>query len=107
MFLLIPNIDFIRTTIGIISSRPIHILKINIIFAMGVISMDVIPVVSPTFPWAEHTSKITSPSVLVGNTVDITIIPIESNMTHMNEIMAASLIRSIASSLDNGFSPSL
>ena len=59
--------------IGIISNLPIHIFNINIIFAIEDISIWVIPVVSPTLPWAEHTSKKILPKVSCGNIVAISI----------------------------------
>ncbi len=58
-----PNNERMRTMMGMISSRPIHILMISMDLAIGSIPISVIPAVRPTLPCAEQTSKIMVPSV--------------------------------------------
>ena len=66
-----------------------------------------IPAERLTFPLVEHTSKITCPRVSFGNMIDIHNTPMDISITYINEIMAASFIKSIALSFYNGLSPSL
>ena len=66
MFRLIPNSERIRTMMGMISSRPIHMLIISMDLAIGSMAISVIPAVRPTLPCAEHTSKMMVPSVWLG-----------------------------------------
>ena len=63
MLHLILKSERIRTMMGMISSRPIHILMISMDLAIGSIAIDVIPAVRPTLPCAEQTSKMIVPSV--------------------------------------------
>ena len=58
-----PKSERMRTMMGMISSRPIHMLMISMDLAIGSITIDVIPAVRPTLPCAEQTSKMIVPSV--------------------------------------------
>ena len=59
----IPRSERMRTMMGMISSRPIHMLMMSMDLAIGSIAIDVMPAVRPTLPCAEQTSKIMVPSV--------------------------------------------